>query len=82
MAGKKGKKPQEPVKPVGMEVIFFYPCPHCQREVPLVAPVQPAMVRCDACGQHFPIVPVDERGVRFMKIITGQGKAAVDPDFV
>jgi hypothetical protein len=56
------KRPLTPVKPSGMEIICFYPCPFCSREVPLVSPTQPAMVRCDSCGKDFPIVPVDERG--------------------
>jgi len=51
-------KPLNPVKPAGMEIICFYPCPHCEREVPMMAPTQPAMVRCDSCGKDFPIVPV------------------------
>ena len=76
------KKPLTPVQPAGMEIICFYPCPFCEREVPMMAPSQPAMVRCDACGKDFPIVPVDERGIRFFKIITANGKAAVDPDFL
>jgi uncharacterized Zn finger protein len=76
------KKPVTPVHPSGMELICFYPCPFCDREVPLVSPTQPAMVRCDGCGKDFPIVPVDERGVRFVKIMTGNGRAAVDPDFL
>ncbi|WP_028587104.1 hypothetical protein [Desulfocurvus vexinensis] len=76
------RKPLTPVKPSGMEIICFYPCPFCSREVPLVSPTQPAMVRCDACGKDFPIVPVDERGVRFFKVMTANGRAAVDPDFL
>ncbi|MCK9240649.1 hypothetical protein [Desulfocurvus sp.] len=76
------KRPLTPVKPSGLEIICFYPCPFCTREVPLVAPTQPAMVRCDACGKDFPIVPVDERGLRFVKIMTGNGRSAVDPDFL
>lgn len=76
------KKPLTPVKPTGMEVIFFYPCPFCERDVPLVAPTRPSMVGCDACGKRFPIVPVDERNLRFIKIIHAGGKAGVDPDFL
>ncbi len=76
------KKPVTPVRPTGMEIIFLYPCPFCQREVPLIAPTRPAMAQCDACRKSFPIVPVDERGLRFMKIILAQGRASIDPDFL
>lgn len=80
MAG--NKKPLTPVKPVGLEVIFFYPCPHCNRDVPLIGPTQPAMAQCDACMNHFPIMPVDEKSVRFMKVMLADGKAGIDPDFM
>lgn len=76
-----GRKPLIPVKPQSMEVVYFYPCPFCERGVPVVAPTQPTLVRCDACGKQFPIVPVDERTVRFIKIMSAGGRAAVDPDF-
>ncbi len=75
-------KPLTPVKPTGMELIFLYACPHCNREVPLVAPSRPAMVQCDACRENFPIVPVDDRTVRYMKVILANGKAGIDPDFL
>lgn len=75
-------KPLQPVVPDGMELLFFYACPHCQRHVSLVSPTQPAMVQCDACRKPFPIIPVDERSVRYVRIMLGGGKAAVDPDFV
>jgi hypothetical protein len=76
------KKPLLPVKPSGLELVFFYACPGCRRNLPVVSPTQPTMVRCEACGVQFPIVPVDEKGVRFMKLITASGNAAVDPDFL
>lgn len=76
------KKPINPVKPSGMELICFYPCPFCSRDVPIVAPLSPGMIRCDACTKEFPVVPVDERSVRFFKLMTGNGKAAVDSDFL
>jgi hypothetical protein len=40
------------------------------------------MVRCDACNRQFPIVPVDERTVRYIKVMSAGGRAAVDPDFI
>lgn len=75
-------KPLTPVKPVGLEVIFLYPCPHCQRQVPLIGPTQPSMAQCDACAKHFPIVPADNRSLRFIKIMLGNGRAGIDPDFL
>ena len=77
----KSRKPLNPVRPDGLEVIFFYPCPHCRRQVPLISHTQPSMAQCDSCMQHFPIVPVDERTVRFLKVMLDNGRAAIDPDF-
>lgn len=74
-------RPQQPVPPDGMEILFFYQCPRCGRHVPLVSPTQPAMAQCDACGKPFPIVPVDERSLHYVRIMLAGGKAAVDPDF-
>ncbi|MDL2280182.1 hypothetical protein LJC15_05960 [Desulfovibrio sp. OttesenSCG-928-G11] len=76
------RRPVAPVKPSGMELVFFYHCPYCRRELPLVAPPQPAMIACDACRQSFPIVPVDEYSVQFVKLMLGDGKAAIDPDYL
>lgn len=76
------KKPLVPVKPVGMEIIYFYPCPFCQRQVPLLSPVQPTMATCDACRGNFPIVPVDDKTVQFIKTILAGGKASINPDFL
>ena len=39
------------------------------------------MAQCDACGRPFPIVPVDERSVQYIKLMLNNGRAAVDPDF-
>jgi len=75
-------RPVNPVKPGGMELIFVYTCPFCRRELPLVSPEQPGLIACDACGQKFPIVPVDQRSVQYVKIMLGSGAAAVDPDFI
>lgn len=75
------KRPVQPVAPSGMELLFFYRCPHCGRKTALLAPLQPAMAQCDACGQHFPLIPVDEHTVRFLKTMLSDGRAASDPDF-
>ncbi len=82
MAENKSSKPVLPVKPVNMEIIYLYPCPFCEREVPLIAPTRPAMAQCDACRKNFPIVPVDDRTIRYVKLIMAGGKASVDPDFL
>ncbi len=71
----------QPVAPEGMELIFLYRCPKCGCKNPFVAPTQPAMAHCEACGTAFPLVPVDEHTVHFVKIMLGGGRAAVDPDF-
>jgi hypothetical protein len=75
-------KPLTPVKPSGMELIFLYSCPFCRRMVPLANPTQPSMAQCDACHEHFPIVPVDDRSIQFVKIMLAGGKAGIDPDFI
>lgn len=75
------KRPLRPVPPDGMEMLFFYACPHCGRHVPLVSPTQPAMVQCDSCHKSFPIMPVDERSLHYVRIMLANGKAALDPDF-
>lgn len=76
------QRPVQPAVPVGMELLFFYICPYCQHQVALISPTQPAMAQCDACGTPFPIVPVDERSVQYIKLILDNGRAAVDADFV
>ncbi len=85
MSGEKnsqGKGPMRPVAPDGMEILFFYKCPFCGRHVPMVSPTRPGMAKCDACGRPFPILPVDERGQHFIRIMMAGGRAAVDPDFI
>jgi len=64
-----------------MELVFFYPCPYCERNVPLVSPVKPIMAVCDVCGKSFPVAPIDHLTVRFVKAILAGGKAGIDPDF-
>lgn len=71
----------EPVRPTGMELVFMYRCPHCARDIPVPSPVSPDLTRCGICGNYFPIVPVDEQSLYFIKIILQNGLAAVDPDF-
>jgi len=75
------QRPVSPVAPTGMEILFMYICPHCGRKAALIAPTQPAMVSCDACQAPFPIVPVDERTVQYIRLMLAGGHAATDPDF-
>ncbi|MBQ7606613.1 MAG: hypothetical protein IJU76_01330 [Desulfovibrionaceae bacterium] len=84
MAKKKpaNAKPLSPVLPEVMEIVFFYPCPHCGRHVPKVNPIEATVAVCDNCKQSFPIVPVDEYGLQYIRIMLGNGKAAVDSDFI
>ncbi|WP_027178708.1 hypothetical protein [Maridesulfovibrio bastinii] len=75
------RKPMSPVRPTGMEIIFLYSCPYCERQVPLISPTQPSVIQCDACRREFPIIPVDEKNIRFYKAMLANGNAAIDPDF-
>jgi uncharacterized Zn finger protein len=75
------QRPIQPVAPTGMELIFMYRCPSCGRRAALIAPTQPAMVQCDACQTQFPVVPVDDRTVKYIRLMLDDGRAAVDPDF-
>jgi len=75
-------RPLVPIRPVNMELIFLYPCPHCSREVPLISPTSPAMAQCDVCRKAFPIVPVDSRAIRYAKLMMANGQASIDPDYL
>lgn len=81
MADKKNR-PLTPVPPDGMEILFFYQCPQCGKHIPLVSPTEPRMISCDACDLAFPIIPVDEHGLHYVRIMLAGGKAAADPDFL
>ncbi len=75
-------RPIDPVKPVSMELVFFYACPFCNNEMPVVSPISPTMLNCDVCRQRFPIVPVDEHSVQFIKLMLQDGQAAIDTDYM
>lgn len=75
-------RPQAPVPPDGMEILFFYQCPRCGRHVSVVAPTEPRMISCEFCRASFPIIPVDEHGLHYVRIMLAGGKAATDPDFL
>ena len=67
-------RPVQPVPPESMELVFFYRCPGCGRRNPLIAPTQPSMTRCESCGEPFPVMPVDERTVHYVKIMLANGR--------
>lgn len=72
-------RPVQPVPPESMELVFFYRCPGCGRRNPLIAPTQPSMTRCESCGEPFPVMPVDERTVHYVKIMLANGRATAFP---
>ncbi len=77
-----GKKPLEPVKPEGLEVLLYYPCPFCNRRVPTIAPLEATVIRCDSCNKQFPVVPADDKSIKFIKTILDMGRAAISPEYV
>ncbi|MBD5608181.1 MAG: hypothetical protein HDQ93_04950 [Desulfovibrio sp.] len=74
-------RPIAPVPPDGMEMVFFYKCPRCERHAPVPSPTEPKMIRCDNCQLSFPIIPIDEHGLHYIRIMLAGGQAAADPDF-
>ena len=76
------KEPLQSVKPVGLELIFLYPCPFCAHQVPTLSPTQPAEIQCESCARKFPILPVDEKTVVYIKTVLANGASAVDPAFL
>lgn len=75
-------RPVSPVKPVGMELILYYPCPKCERNIPLLAPSRPAVAKCDGCGREFPVVPADDKTLGFLRIMLRNGTSCIDPDYL
>lgn len=75
-------KPVSPVLPEAMEIVFFYPCPQCGRHVPRTNPIEATVIVCDNCAFSFPIVPVDEYALQYLRIILSNGKSVVDSDFM
>lgn len=75
-------RPLAPVPPDGMEILIFYKCPHCGKHVGVPSPTDPRMVTCEACRMAFPIIPADEHGIHYIRIMLSGGKAAADPDFL
>ncbi|NCC24842.1 MAG: hypothetical protein EOM25_06550 [Deltaproteobacteria bacterium] len=75
-------RPVGPVRPEKMEIIFIYPCPFCGHKVPILAPTESCMIRCDGCHRSFPGAPVDGLNLRFLKVMTDEGRACVDQDYL
>lgn len=65
-----------------MEVLFFYTCPACGRHTGLPSPTEPRMITCLGCRANFPIIPVDQHALQYMRIMLAQGMAAADPDYM
>ena len=75
-------RPVQPVPPVAMEMIFFYTCPQCGWHAAVGNATEAKLIPCESCGLRFPITPVEEHYLHFMRIMTGAGRAAADPDFL
>lgn len=71
----------KPAAPCGVELIFFYICPHCGQKNALIAPTAPSSVKCENCQQNFPILPVNARSIQYIKLMLGNGSSAVDLDY-
>ena len=78
----KNSSAMEPVTPSGMHILLDYECPHCHRSSPVNAPSQPSLMRCPWCGTRFPIIPIDPYLMQYLRIMTCDGKATSDPDFL
>lgn len=78
----KDGRPLMPMPPEGLEILFYYRCPRCDKHVALSSPTEPRMVKCDNCHQDFPIIPVDDHTIQYIQIILQHGRAAADPDFL
>lgn len=76
------RMPPPPVRPAGMAIYFLYPCPYCQHDAEVRAPVTPSVTRCTACGRDFLLAPVDGRTMNYLSLMLEQGRAAIDPDFL
>lgn len=76
------QRPLAPVPPDGMELLVYYKCPQCGRHTPVPAQTEPRMLACDGCRTNFPIIPIDEHGLQYLRIMLAGGKAAADPDFL
>lgn len=74
--------PVAPVPPDGMEILFFYQCPSCGKHVAVPSPTEPRMLACDGCRTTFPIIPVDETSLHYIRVIMAGGRAAADQDFL
>lgn len=76
------KRPIEPAKPLAFELVVYYACPYCLNHCPVLSPTQPTMAMCTDCHKQFPIVPIDESSMQFLRVIWANGPAAIDPDFL
>lgn len=71
----------EPVAPKGMDIVLMYPCPNCQKELAVNAPIRPVKLTCPFCSVEFPILPADPTSMAYIKLIFANGAAIINPDF-
>ncbi|KUJ96233.1 MAG: hypothetical protein PWR24_1066 [Desulfonauticus sp.] len=69
---------QEPIWPTDVEILLFYPCPKCQRKMPVIAPLEPTMIKCDQCGYSYPLAPVKVEDILYLKTVLAGGLSLVD----
>jgi len=65
-----------------MTIIFTYTCPFCGQENHIPSPFSPGLLHCVSCMKAFPIIPVDERTIRYIHLMLDNGRAAADADFI
>lgn len=70
------------VYPGGMEIIFHYRCPHCTTNVRVPPTDKSITITCPHCHGRFPIVPVDDATVKFIQVITLNGAAAAQQNYL
>lgn len=78
-----GRRPIEPAKPEGMELIFFYACPYCGRKILALATGRPFRWRVVIrAPKTFQFCLWMNAQYVFAKLMLANGKAAIDPDFM
>ncbi len=82
MADKHESQLPAPVLPSRVEIAFQYQCPFCSTGVRILHPVQPVIVKCPRCHEAFPIAPVSEKDLAFFHILTSDGRACVQMDYL
>lgn len=68
---------KEVVYPEEVEILLFYPCPRCQRKMPVIAPVEMKLIRCDQCGHTYKIASVRGKDILYLKSVLAGGRSLV-----